>query len=330
MTTETIILTRSQVAALLGHDECIAAVEKMFRLHGQGKTAEPGILGVHATAGGFHIKAGVMDLSKSYFVAKMNANFPGNPKQLALPTIQGVVIVCDASNGRLLALTDSIEITIQRTGAATAVAAKYLAKKSSESLAVIGCGNQGRVSGEMLSSIFSLKEVRLFDAESANAKQLQIELSKTVSAKVKVCGGVEEAVKEADIVVTCTPSRKPFLTRAMISPGTFVAAVGADNEEKQELEEALVAESKLVTDVTTQCATIGELHHVLERNLMTREDVHAQLSDVVSGRKKGRTSEEEIIIFDSTGMALQDVASAAIVYEKALADNKSLKVNFQA
>ena len=329
MSTDTIILTRSQVASLLHQEECIAAVEEMFRLHGEGKTQEPSILGVHAVTGGFHIKAGVMDLSKSYFVAKMNANFPGNPKQFSLPTIQGVVIVCDAANGRLLALTDSIEITIQRTGAATAVAAKYLAKKSSEKLAVIGCGNQGRVSMEMLSSIFSFKEIRLFDTEPINAQKLQTEAS-LVLKNVGVCATVQEAVKEADIIITCTPSRKPFLTRDMVSPGAFIAAVGADNEEKQELDEALVFESKLVADITAQCATIGELHHALERGLVTREHVYAQLGEVVSGRKEGRTSEEEIIIFDSTGMALQDVASAVIVYEKAITRNNSLSLDFMA
>lgn len=329
MNTETIILTRSQVANLLSHNECISAVEKMFQMHGECKTSEPGILGVHATAGGFHVKAGVMNLGKSYFVAKMNANFPQNPKQLSLPTIQGVVIVCDASNGRLLALTDSIEITIQRTGAATAVAAKYLAKKSSKKLAVIGCGNQGKVSMEMLSSIFPLTEIRLFDMESDNAQKLQAEASRIALKDVRVCATVQEAVKEADIIITCTPSKRPFLTRNMVSPGAFIAAVGADNEDKQELEEALVADSQLVTDVTAQCATIGELHHAIQRQMMTREDANAQLGEIVAGRKPGRSSDEDIIVFDSTGMALQDVASAAIVFEKALANNKSLKVNFQ-
>src|SRR5467141_823921 len=153
----TMLLTRKDVAAVLTIEECIAAMERVFKLHGEGKTAPPGILGVPAADGGFHIKAGLLDLERSYFAAKINANFPENPKRLGLPTIQGLVILCDGEYGSPLAVMDSIEITIQRTGAATAVAAKYLAKSDSKTITICGCGNQGTVSARALSKVISLE-----------------------------------------------------------------------------------------------------------------------------------------------------------------------------
>jgi alanine dehydrogenase len=129
---------------------------------------------------------------------------------------------------------------------------------------------------------------------------------------------LENAVGQSEIVVTCTPSKQPFLKKRFIRPGTFIAAVGADSEEKHELEASLLTESKVVVDLLDQCASIGELQHALQDELMTREDVHAELGETIAGVKVGRTSSDEIIIFDSTGMALQDVMTAAIIYEKAV------------
>ena len=132
------------------------------------------------------------------------------------------------------------------------------------------------------------------------------------------------------IWVTCTPARRWFLGRAHVAAGAFVAAVGADNPEKQEIEPALLAASAVVADVLEQCATIGDLHHAIAAGLMRREDVRAELADVVSGRKPGRLSADEIVVFDSTGTALQDVAAAALVYERALASGAGLTVDLGA
>ena len=125
----TLLLTGRDVAALLTIEECMTAVEQAFKLSGEGRTQPPGILGIHAQDGGFHIKAGLLELDRSYFAAKVNANFPENAGRYGLPMIQGIVVLCDGENGYPLALIDSIEITIQRTGAATGVAAKHLARR---------------------------------------------------------------------------------------------------------------------------------------------------------------------------------------------------------
>jgi alanine dehydrogenase len=315
----TLLLTRRNVAELLTIEECIVAVERAFKLHGEGKAAPPGILGLHAREGGFHIKAGILELERPYFAAKLNANFPQNMKRSGLPTIQGVIALCNAENGYFLALMDSIEITILRTGAATAVAAKYLARQDSKVATICGCGNQGRISLKAVATILDLEKVFAYDNNSEQAKRFARELSPMLGIKVEAVGDLGNHVRQSDICMTCTPSRQPFLKKEWITPGTFVAAVGADSEEKQELDPALFSRNKVVVDLVEQCATIGELHHAIAAGYITnKEQVHAELGEIVAGFKSGRTTSEEIIIFDSTGMALQDVIAAALVYEKAV------------
>ncbi len=138
------------------------------------------------------------------------------------------------------------------------------------------------------------------------------------------------AVRHSDVCVTCTTSRQPLLASEHVSPGTFVAAVGADSPDKQELHPALMVGSKVVADLVEQCATIGDLHHAIAAGLLQRTDVHAVLGEVVAGKQAGRTSDQETVIFDSTGMALQDVAAAAVVYEKATRTGCGITVDFAA
>ena len=326
--TGTLVLTRSNVAALLTIDKCASAVERAFQLYGEGKTQPPGVLGVHAEEGGFHLKAGILNLDRPYFAAKVNANFPQNSTRFGLPLIQGVIVLCDAENGYPLAVMDSIEITIQRTGAATAVAAKYLARPESRTLTICGCGNQGRVSFRALHNLFSFKEVFAYDLDSVEAESFASELSRETGAKVRVAPEMEKAVRESDVIVTCTPAKQFFLNDAWVRPGTFIAAVGADSEDKQELEPILLSRSTVVADIVDQAASIGELHHSIDLGLMTKNDVHGELGEIVAGRKSGRLSPDEIIIFDSTGMALQDVIVAAAVYEKAISNGLGQLIDF--
>ena len=317
MNSGTLMLTRRDVAALLSIEECTEAVEHVFRLYGEGKTQAPGVLGVHARDGRFHIKAGVLQLDRPYFAAKINANFPHNPKTLGLPTIQGVIVLSDADNGYPLAVMDSSEITAQRTAGATAVAAKYLARPESKTLTICGCGIQGRVSLRALRQLFPIEKVFAYDVDSNRCEKFANDLSAELGMAIKAVDQLDDAVLQSDICITCTPSRQFYLKREHIGAGTFVAAVGADDEHKQELDPTLLAESKVVADLVEQCATIGELHHALDRKVMTRAQVHAELGEVVAGTKPGRTSTDEIIVFDSTGIALQDVVTSALVFEKA-------------
>ena len=324
--TETRILTRGDVQALLGWEECIAAVENAFRLHAEGRSLSPGVLGVRAPQGGFHTKAAGLELGRLYFAVKTNANFSENPRRHGLPAIQGVIALCDASDGRLLALMDSIEVTIRRTAAATAVAAKHLARADSRTATVCGCGNQGRAQLLALARVLPLARAHAYDVDPALAEAYARDVSAELGIEVTPATDLGAALGDSDVCVTCTPSRKAFLLREQVRPGTFVAAVGADSSDKQELDPHLMSAGVVVTDVLEQCAEIGDLHHALAAGTMKREAVHAELAELVTGRRPGRRSREEITIFDSTGTAIEDVAAAAVVFERALASGVGLRV----
>jgi alanine dehydrogenase len=326
-TKSTLLLKRSDVAALLGIEECMLAVEQSFTLYAEGKVTPPGILGIPVQDGGFHIKAGLLDLGRTYFAAKTNANFPQNRKRFGLPLIQGIVLLCDAETGFPLALMDSMELTVIRTGAATGVAAKYLARPDASVAMICGCGNQGRISLRALAQVRPLTRAYAWDIDGRQAQQFADELSKELGIEIEAVNELADAVQASHICVTCTPSKQYFLNREYVSPGTFIAAVGADNEEKQELDPALFTANKVVVDLLEQCATIGDLHHALNLELLTKADVHGELGEVIAGKKAGRTSDDEIIIFDSTGTALQDVAAAAMVYERAVSAGIGTAIN---
>jgi ornithine cyclodeaminase/alanine dehydrogenase-like protein (mu-crystallin family) len=316
----TLLLTRRDVAQLLDMDACIDAVEHAFRAHADGRSYTPGVLGTHVPGGGFHVKTAGVDDRRRYFAAKVNANFPGNPAERGLPTIQGVIALFDAEDGRVLAVMDSMEVTSVRTAAATAVAAKHLARADAATVTICGCGEQGRSQLRALARVRALRTVYAFDLDAERAGQYALTMSRELGVDVAPAADLADATRRSDICVTCTPARRWFIGRAMLAPGggAFVAAVGADAEQKQEIDPELLASSTVVVDVLDQCASIGDLHHAIVAGLMIRGDVHADLADVVSGRKPGRTAEDEIIIFDSTGTALEDVAAAALVFERAV------------
>jgi alanine dehydrogenase len=322
------LLTRGDVASLLDLDGCIAAVEQAFRLLGEGRAPAPGILGFPADGGGFHIKAAGLLLSRPWFAAKINANFFQNRERFGMPSIQGVVLLCDGENGYPLALLDSIEITIRRTGAATAVAAKYLAREDARVATICGCGNQGRIQLEALSRVRALEAVHAFDRDPERAAEFASEMSSKLGIPVTTARAPGPAARRSDIVVTCTPSRKPLLGAEDVVPGTFLAAVGSDSADKQELDPAILAAAKVVADSLDQCAEIGEVHHALASRAIERSGVYAELSELCAGRRPGRVTPEEVTLFDSTGTALEDVAAAALVYEKAVAAGRGFLLDF--
>jgi ornithine cyclodeaminase/alanine dehydrogenase-like protein (mu-crystallin family) len=185
-------------------------------------------------------------------------------------------------------------------------------------MTLVGCGSQGRIHLESLLNVLPLEQVNLVDVDEGRARALAEEFSGKLSARVASAATLARALQESDICVTCTTSKRVIVNADDVPKGMFLAGVGADNEEKQELDPRLFPSAKIVTDLTEQCAAIGDLHHALARGLLGKTDVYAELGEVVAGRKAGRESDDETIIFDSTGTALQDVAAASLVYERAL------------
>lgn len=328
MNTETLFIKRSEVRSLLTLPECIVAMGQAFNMQALGQTLKPALMHVDADGGEFHIKGGGLRSERTYFALKANGGFFNNRAQFDLPNILGLILLCDGSNGRPLAVMDSIDITILRTGATAALAAKYLARPDSSTITICGCGNQGRIQLQaMLQVLPGIRQVYAWDANVAVASNFAAQMTSELTVNVQAVEEVGAAARSSDVVVTCTPTRKFFLHHKDIRSGTFIAAVGADSPGKQELEPALVASSKLVVDVLEQCANVGELQHALAANLITLEQVHAELGKVVAGQIDGRQTDEEIIIFDTTGSAIQDTAAAVLVYEKALSHGAGLWLN---
>ena len=306
----------AEVERLLAPEACIAAVEDAFRGHALGTVPDPGLLGMHGTNGSFHVKAGFLTADRPYFAAKINANFPSNAAA-GLPTIQGTILLFDASDGRPLASMDSMAVTALRTGAASAIAARYLARPETRCLLMCGCGAQAAAQLRAILCVRKPARVLAYDLDAAKAARFAAAMEGETGVEIRATTDLRASVALSDMIVTCTPSRRYFIARDMVQAGTFIAAVGADNDDKQEIDPELLAHAKVVTDLTAQAARIGDLHHAIECGAMRAGDVHAQLGEVAAGLKPGRTTQEEITVFDSTGTGLQDVAAAVAVYRAA-------------
>lgn len=309
------VINRESLARLMGLDDYVAAVEAAFRAHAEGRTSQPMPLHIEVDGGGFHAKGAFVALDRPYVAVKVNSNFPGNP-QRGLPTIQGAALLYDAVDGRLLAILDSMEITSKRTAATSALAARHLARADARTVAICGCGEQGRAQLAAIARARSIERAFAWDADTGKADAFAREMSAAHAIEVTAVATLREATLAADIIVTATSSQAPFLTRDCIRPGAFIAAIGADNPHKSELHPDLFVGTKVVVDSLDQAAVMGDLHHAIDAGKATRESVHAELADLVAGRKPGRTNDAEITIFDSTGLAIQDVASAVAAYAR--------------
>jgi ornithine cyclodeaminase/alanine dehydrogenase-like protein (mu-crystallin family) len=311
-----IVLSKQDLMALMPFGSYVDAVADAFRLHAEGRAVSPPPMHIPAEGGGFHVKAGSLPIGSGYTAIKVNGNFPNNRATHGLPTIQGAILLFDTATGSPVALLDSIEITIKRTGAATAVAARYLARPESQVAMIFGCGTQGRVQLAALRHVLDIRRVFLCDKDNAAAKAFACEIA---------AGGLDVdvpvkpllAARASDVIITCTSSKMPFLGPSDVRAGTFIAAIGADNPEKSEIDPALMAKAVVVTDLTEQCSCMGDLHHAVVSGAMRVEDVHAELGELVVGRKPGRTQSQEITLFDGCGVGIQDVAASARAYELA-------------
>jgi ornithine cyclodeaminase/alanine dehydrogenase-like protein (mu-crystallin family) len=226
-----------------------------------------------------------------------------------------VVVVSDAKDGRPLAILESISLTGIRTAATAALAAVYGARKDSKRVAIIGCGAQAKYQLEAVKAIFPVETVRMFDICSARAEAFA-RANATRTCVATPAPSVREAVRDVDICITCTTSKSPILTDDLDLKGCFVAAIGADNPEKQEIAPALMRRARILVDDIEACASGGDLNHALRAGIMSKDQVHAELADLTGGRKRGRMTEDELVIFDSSGSGVQDVAAAWLAYRE--------------
>jgi alanine dehydrogenase len=311
-----LLLTRSDIRGLMDIEDWLEAVETGFAALAEGRAQAPPPMAIDGLAGAFHAKGASLRLDRLYVALKLNGNFPGNREARGLPTIQGAVLLCDGESGSLLAILDSIEVTLRRTAAATALAARFLARSESRTILICGCGEQGAAHLTALRGVLPLERGLAWDIDSERAEALA-RAETADGLEVEAVSDLAAAAAASDVIVTCTTARSPFLHASFIRAGTFVAGVGADSPDKNELHPELMRSATVVADIAGQCSAMGDLNHAIAAGLMAQGDVHAEMADLVSGRKRGRGSAEEIIVFDSTGTAVQDCAAAATIFRRA-------------
>jgi alanine dehydrogenase len=321
-----LVLTRSQTEGIVTLAETIEAVEAAFALAGRGEALDARRFHVPGTGGGaFHVVTGGLAPQDggAMFAIKCNSRFP-QPE--GANRLAGAILLADADSGVPVAVLDARVVTRLRTAAVTAVAARHLARADARSALIVGSGRQAAGQIEALMTVRALERVAIASRNPAHAQALA-ELVRGRGVPAEAVPDPRAAAAESDIIVTVTTAGEPLLFDADVPPGCFVAALGADGPGKQELDTDLLGRSRVVVDVLAQCVAGGELRSALAAGAMTEADVAAELGEVVAGIKPGRQRDDERFVFDSTGTALQDVAAAALVVERARALGRGLEVD---
>jgi len=320
-------LTRSDIARLMSLDDYLLAAEEAFAGMATGRIGVPPPMHLAGSGGGFHVKGASSAGDSRHIAVKLNGNFPENPQSRNLPTIQGVIVLADATDGSMLAIMDSMEVTLQRTAAATALAARHLARPDASTLAICGCGAQAVAQLRALASVFSLRRVKLWDRDFERARRFAKDFDSDPAIEMHAASALDQATRDSDLIVTCTTATSPFLGPDCVSEGTFIAAVGADSPAKSEIMPELMAESVIVTDVLEQCAVMGDLHHAILAGRRARDEPYAELGEVVVGKRKPRVNDSGIVVFDSTGTAAQDLTAALRIHQRAGTENIGVEIN---
>jgi ornithine cyclodeaminase len=323
-----LVLTKEDIESLVTMEDAIAAVREGFKALNSDRAVVPFpvALNVPDGNGDVHIKPGYVKGAASYTV-KIASGFYDNPKK-GMSASHGMLLLFDSRTGHPLCFeVDRCFLTDLRTAAAGAVAADVLAKRNVSKVAVIGTGTQARMQLLALSKVRRFEELRVWGRDRAKAEAYASEMSEALGVRVVPTATAEEAVRGAEVVVTATMSTSPIVKVEWISGGAHITAMGSDEPGKQELDTKILARAdKVVVDSLKQCARLGELHHALEDGSMEEADVHAELGEVLLGRKPGRESDKEVTVCDLTGTAVQDVAISSFVYEKAKRAGKGFHI----
>lgn len=308
-------LDDKKIKRLVGIDEVLKIVEDVFRSLSKGLVQMPAKIYLHLDKykGDFRAMPAYIERFKACGIKWVNVH-PENRKY-GLPAVMALIILNDPKTGLPLAVMDGTYITNLRTGAAGALAAKFLARSDSKHIALIGSGAQAETQVLALHKIFKLKTVTVYDINRAQA-QAFIKKFKFLDIMMRKCSNIEDCVRGADIIVTTTPSRKPLLKVAWIKPGTHINAIGADAKGKEELDPLILKRAKVFVDDVVQASHSGEINVPLAKGLISRKSIRATLGEVITGKKKGRSSSNDITVFDSTGLAILDIAVASYVYRK--------------
>lgn len=315
----TLFLSKKDVQGILNMAEVMEAVEQAFKDLALGRAKMPSKAYLVLEQGDFRAMPGAIPGAAGMKWVNVH---PQNQRS-GLPTVMAIIIYNDPATGYPLAVMDATDITAYRTGAAAAIASKYLARKDSQTLGIVGAGRQSYTQLMAHGELFDLRQIKVFDRRAAAVETF---IKSFPSYPVKACS-LEETVA-SDIVCTVTPAREPFIKSEWVRPGTHINAIGADAEGKEELEPALLKKAIVVVDDLRQAAAAGEINVPVSSGLFKVEEVYATLGDVIAGKKQGRRDKNDITVFDSTGLAIEDIAVAKLVYEKAKKTGSYLSLDF--
>jgi ornithine cyclodeaminase len=313
------VIDETTLRRAVAPEAAVEVIRQAFRADGEGRAHVPAVINLHVpdARGEFHIKTAHID-DVPHIAVKVASGFYDNPRK-GLPSGSGLMALFDASTGLPVALLlDNGYLTDVRTGAAGAVAADYLARRSIRTVGVIGSGVQARHQVRCLRTVREFTRVVAWspsaDRLADYCRELQAE-----GLDARPAPGAEAVCAEAEVLITTTPARAPLVRAEWLRDGMHVTAVGSDSPGKQELDaECLDRADLVVVDRYAQCSAFGELHHALAAALLTRHDVHAELGHIVAGQKPGRTSEQQVTIADLTGVGFQDTAIASYAYRACL------------
>ena len=325
MENQIIWLNRKEVESLLDMKGALKVVEEAFRQHGLKKVQMPPKLYLYFKNhnGDLRTMPGYLEEQDITGVKIVNVH-PDNPK-IGLPTVMALVILNSTETGAPLAIMDGTYLTDMRTGAAGGVAVKYLARKNAKTVGFVGTGNQARSQLMAINEIIDIHEIK---ATSASEKQT-LAFKDDMELKIECEITPEKTIREVcdcDILVTTTPSRQPIVMNEWISEGTHINAIGADAPGKEELDPLILKRAKVIVDDIQQASHSGEVNVPISKGSLSVEDIFGELGEVITGKKKARMKDSDITVFDSTGLAIQDIATADMVYRKALKANMGMKL----
>lgn len=318
---KTLILGRSEMIGLLKPSEYNDCVEQAYRMHGEGRYyMDPkGHIVLDRFPGEWEAMPSYIEEPHAA-ACKWVSIRENNRDKYNLPTVFSILIYTHPETGFPLAIVDGSYHTVMRTGSAAAVSIKWMARKDSKKLAIIGAGHMAEGAIQTCNEIFKWSEVRVWSRGKETLDHFVKEMQpKFDHFEIKPSTNLEQTVRGADVVVTLTPARGPIVMADWVSPGTHIAAVGADKKGDQELESRLLKGARIFVDDIRQCRTDGEINVPLSQGVITEADIAGEIGEVITGKKPGRTSDAEITIFDSTGIALQDSATVPLEYERAMA-----------
>ncbi|MEG3224828.1 MAG: alanine dehydrogenase [Methanobacteriales archaeon Met13] len=323
----TILLKQSEIKDLSNMKEVLEAVETAFVAYAKREVQMPAKKYLFFSEGDLRIMPCYVRGREEAAVKCVNVH-PQNPLKHDLPTVMAIIELIDPKTGFPLAVMDGTWITDMRTGASAGVATKYLAHPKSETLGIIGAGRQACTQLMAMNEVMDIQKAKVFCRTCGTRSNFAKNASETYGFDVEAVDSPQMAVKDVDVVVTTTPSRKPLIKEDWISPGTHINAMGADAPSKQELETSLIEKSRVVVDSWEQAKHSGEINVPVSQGILKRKDIHAKLGDVIIGKKSGR-EKDEITIFDSTGLAVQDAVTAWQIYQKAIKQGLGIEFNFQ-